>query len=75
MPAIATRIGETDRGRREQLRPALQDPKVVDEVYRGVSPGEFGMDTDGRPLQSNGIVVKNDLEWAAEALDGNVSRF
>lgn len=62
VPAAATRVVDQDRGRREQLHPGLQDPRVINEVYRGVSPGEMGMDENGKPLPSNGILVKNDLE-------------
>lgn len=53
---------DQDRGRREQLHPGLQDPRVINEVFRGVSPGEMGMDENGKPPPSNGILVKNDLE-------------
>ncbi|KAL9138385.1 MAG: hypothetical protein Q9175_000425 [Cornicularia normoerica] len=52
----ATRVVDQDRGRREQLHPELQDPRVINEVYRGVIPGEMGMGEDG-------ITVKNDLEY------------
>ncbi|KAF6219382.1 hypothetical protein HO133_005208 [Letharia lupina] len=66
VPTAATRVVDQDRGRREQLYPGVQDPRVINEVYRGVSPGEMGTDEDGKPLPSNGILVKNDLEWTAE---------
>ena len=62
VPAAATRVVDQDRGRREQLHPGLQDPRVINEVYRGLSPGEMGMDKNGKPLPSNGILVRNDLE-------------
>lgn len=62
LPTAATRVGDQDRGRREILHPGLQDPRVINEVYRGVSPGEMGMNEDGKPLPSKGIRLKNDLE-------------
>lgn len=62
VPAAATRVVDQDRGRREQLHPGLQDPRVIHEVYRGVSPSEMGMNEDGKPLPPTGILVNNDLE-------------
>ena len=62
MPAAATQVADQDCERREQLHPGLQGSRVINEVCSGVSPGGLGMDENGKPLSSNGILVKNDLE-------------
>ncbi len=57
-----TRIRDSYQERRELLHPGLGDPRVVNEVYRGVAPENMGLDRDGKPLPMSGIKVKTNVE-------------
>lgn len=57
-----TRIRDSYQERRELLHPGLGDPRVVNEVYRGVAPENMGLDRDGKPLPMAGIKVKTNIE-------------
>lgn len=61
-PPPATRIRDSFQERREILHPGLGDPRVVNEVYRGVDPGNMGLDKDGKPLPMTGIKVRTHIE-------------
>lgn len=56
------RIRDSYQERRELLHPGLGDPRVVNEVYRGVAPENMGLDRDGKPLPMTGIKVKTNIE-------------
>ena len=60
-----TRHINPDWARREYLRPDTRDPRVVNEVHRGVSPEDMGMDYDRKPLPI-GVRVKKDVGWTAQ---------
>lgn len=57
------RIRDSYQERRELLRPGLGDPRVVNEVYRGVAPENMGLDRDGKPLPMTGIKVRTNIEF------------
>jgi hypothetical protein len=58
----AVRIKDSYQERRELLYPGLGDPRVVNEVYRGVAPENMGLDQDGKPLPMTGIKVRTNIE-------------
>ena len=53
------RFRDSYQERRELLRPGLGDPRVWNEVYRGVAPEDMGLDRDGKPLPMTGIIVSS----------------
>ena len=55
------RIRDSYQERREILHPGLGDPRVVNEVYRGVAPENMGLDRHGKPLPMTGIKVKTTI--------------
>ena len=55
-------VRDTYQERRELLYPGLGDPRVVNQVYRGVAPEDMGLDKDGKPLPMAGIRVKTNIE-------------
>ncbi|ERF75274.1 hypothetical protein EPUS_00066 [Endocarpon pusillum Z07020] len=59
----APRFREAFQGR-QLLHPGLGDPRVVNEVYRGVEPGNMGLDKDRKPLPMEGIKVRTHIETA-----------
>jgi hypothetical protein len=58
----AAMVKDCYQERREILHPGLGDPRVVNEVYRGVRPEDMGLDKDGKPLPVTGIKVRTNIE-------------
>jgi hypothetical protein len=58
----AARVKDDYQERRELLYPGLGDPRVVNEVYRGVAPENMGLDSDGKPLRIAGIKARTNIE-------------
>jgi hypothetical protein len=60
-PSPPARIRDSYQERRKILHPGLGDPRVVNEVYRGVAPENMGLDGYGKPLPMTGIKVKTTM--------------
>lgn len=56
------RLRDSFQDRRELLHPRLGDHRVVNKVYRGVAPGDMGLDRNGKPLPMTGIKVRTNAE-------------